>query len=105
GVCCHGTTEPRPGTRCEGNERDGRPLPFGEPGAAGRDPRPWESKETIRGTWNGTGPGEKNSIGTLMIKLKDILYKVALEAVSGDTHVKVGQIQFDSRKIGAGDVF
>src|SRR5690606_15609281 len=102
---CHGTTEPRSGSRCEGDERDGRPFPFGEPGPGGGDPGPWEGKETIRGTGNSAGPGEKNCIGTLMIRLKDILYKVALEAVSGDTHVKVAQIQFDSRKIGAGDVF
>ncbi len=40
-----------------------------------------------------------------MIRLKDILYRVALEAVSGGTHVKVAQIRFDSRAVGAGDVF
>lgn len=40
-----------------------------------------------------------------MNRLKDILYKVALEAVGGDTHVEVEQIQFDSRKVGMNDVF
>ena len=40
-----------------------------------------------------------------MNKLKDILYKVGLEAVNGDTHISVNQIQFDSRKIGRGDLF
>src|SRR5690606_36585932 len=40
-----------------------------------------------------------------MNKLKDILYEVGLEAVNGDTHISVNQIQFDSRKIGRGDLF
>lgn len=40
-----------------------------------------------------------------MIVLKDILYKVAIEAVKGITEVQIGQIDFDSRKIAAGDVF
>lgn len=40
-----------------------------------------------------------------MIELKDILYKVTLNAVSGSTVVMINEIQFDSRKIVAGDVF
>ena len=34
-----------------------------------------------------------------MIALKNILYKVTLEAVVGDTSVLINAIQFDSRKI------
>ncbi len=37
--------------------------------------------------------------------LKDILYKVALKAVSGDTNIAIESIQFDSRKIAPGAVF
>lgn len=37
--------------------------------------------------------------------LKDILYKVALKAVSGDTNISIESIQFDSRKIVPGSVF
>jgi UDP-N-acetylmuramoyl-L-alanyl-D-glutamate--2,6-diaminopimelate ligase len=37
--------------------------------------------------------------------LKDILYKVAIEAVKGSTEMTVGQIHFDSRKIRPNDVF
>ena len=40
-----------------------------------------------------------------MIELKNILYKVTLEAVVGDTSINVNQIQFDSRKVGIKDVF
>jgi UDP-N-acetylmuramoyl-L-alanyl-D-glutamate--2,6-diaminopimelate ligase len=40
-----------------------------------------------------------------VITLKDILYKVAIEAVKGSTEIAVGQIHFDSRKIGSKDVF
>ena len=40
-----------------------------------------------------------------MIKLKDILYKVTINAVVGNTNVMVNQVQFDSRKISKGDVF
>ena len=40
-----------------------------------------------------------------MIKLKDILYKVTINAVVGDTNVMVNHVQFDSRKISKGDVF
>src|SRR5690606_13631127 len=105
GVFCNVTTEPRPGARCNGDEWNGRNIAFGEPWTAGGDPRAWEGKETVRGTGNVPGAGEKNSIGALMIRLKDILYRVALEAVSGGTHVKVAQIRFDSRAVGAGDVF
>ncbi len=37
--------------------------------------------------------------------LKDILYKVGLSAVSGDTNVMVNQVHFDSRKVEMDDVF
>lgn len=37
--------------------------------------------------------------------LKDILYKVALEAVKGSTDISVRKIDFDSRKISGGDLF
>ena len=37
--------------------------------------------------------------------LKDILYKVAIEAVKGSTEIAIGKIDFDSRKIEANDVF
>jgi UDP-N-acetylmuramoyl-L-alanyl-D-glutamate--2,6-diaminopimelate ligase len=37
--------------------------------------------------------------------LKDILYKVAIEAVKGTTEIAVNAIQFDSRKIKEKDVF
>lgn len=40
-----------------------------------------------------------------MIILKDILYKVAIEAVKGSTEIAIGKIDFDSRKIEADDVF
>ncbi len=40
-----------------------------------------------------------------MIILKDILYKVAIEAVKGPTDVSIGKIEFDSRKIQGNDVF
>lgn len=40
-----------------------------------------------------------------MIILKNILYKVAIEAVKGSTDVSVHAIQFDSRKIQAHDAF
>lgn len=40
-----------------------------------------------------------------MIVLKDILYKVAIEAVKGPTDITINAIDFDSRKIGADDVF
>ncbi len=40
-----------------------------------------------------------------MIILKDILYKVALEAVKGSTEIDVNKIEFDSRKIQENDVF
>ncbi|MFK7001713.1 UDP-N-acetylmuramoyl-L-alanyl-D-glutamate--2,6-diaminopimelate ligase [Flavobacterium columnare] len=39
------------------------------------------------------------------MNLKDLLYKVAIEAVYGSTTVTVNQIQFDSRKIESDDVF
>jgi UDP-N-acetylmuramoyl-L-alanyl-D-glutamate--2,6-diaminopimelate ligase len=37
--------------------------------------------------------------------LKDILYKVAIEAVNGSTKIPVNKIEFDSRKIQESDVF
>nr|WP_315186118.1 UDP-N-acetylmuramoyl-L-alanyl-D-glutamate--2,6-diaminopimelate ligase [uncultured Flavobacterium sp.] len=37
--------------------------------------------------------------------LKDILYKVAIEAVKGSTEIAIGKMDFDSRKIEANDVF
>ena len=40
-----------------------------------------------------------------MIILKDILYKVAIEAVKGTTEIGINTIDFDSRKIKENDVF
>lgn len=40
-----------------------------------------------------------------MANLKDILYKVSLQSVSGKTDLEVKGIHFDSRKVGPGDVF
>lgn len=40
-----------------------------------------------------------------MIVLKDILYKVTLEKVVGNTSVAIREIQFDSRKVKLDDVF
>ncbi|HEY0045384.1 MAG TPA: UDP-N-acetylmuramoyl-L-alanyl-D-glutamate--2,6-diaminopimelate ligase [Flavobacterium sp.] len=40
-----------------------------------------------------------------MITLKDILYKVAIEAVKGPTDIKIGKIAFDSRDLVDGDAF
>jgi UDP-N-acetylmuramoyl-L-alanyl-D-glutamate--2,6-diaminopimelate ligase len=40
-----------------------------------------------------------------MIVLKDILYKVAIEAVKGPTDICINALDFDSRKIVANDVF
>ena len=40
-----------------------------------------------------------------MIELKNILYKVTLDAVVGDTSVSINSIQFDSRKVSKNDVF
>ena len=37
--------------------------------------------------------------------LKDILYKVAIEAVKGSTELSVRNIHFDSRRISSGDLF
>ncbi|MBF7091894.1 UDP-N-acetylmuramoyl-L-alanyl-D-glutamate--2,6-diaminopimelate ligase [Flavobacterium sp. ALJ2] len=37
--------------------------------------------------------------------LKDILYKVAIESVTGSTDISIHKIDFDSRKIEANDVF
>ena len=40
-----------------------------------------------------------------MQKLKDILYKVSIEAVHGSTDVMVNAVHFDSRKVNDNDVF
>lgn len=40
-----------------------------------------------------------------MIILKDILYKVAIEAVHGSTEIAINKIEFDSRKVEKDDVF
>ena len=40
-----------------------------------------------------------------MIVLKDILYKVSIEAVKGTTEIDINTIDFDSRKIRENDVF
>lgn len=40
-----------------------------------------------------------------MTLLKDILYKVSIEAVKGPTEIAIGKLDFDSRKITVGDVF
>lgn len=40
-----------------------------------------------------------------MIVLKEILYKVAIEAVKGSTDISINKMDFDSRKIVANDVF
>lgn len=40
-----------------------------------------------------------------MIVLKDIIYKVAIEAVKGSTDIAINKMDFDSRKIEANDVF
>ncbi|WP_313808161.1 UDP-N-acetylmuramoyl-L-alanyl-D-glutamate--2,6-diaminopimelate ligase [Flavobacterium sp.] len=37
--------------------------------------------------------------------LKDILYKVAIEAIKGSTDVNIHKIEFDSRKVAQNDVF
>jgi hypothetical protein len=45
------------------------------------------------------------NIRIIVIILKDILYKVAIEAVHGSTEVAVGKIEFDSRKIEKNVIF
>lgn len=40
-----------------------------------------------------------------MIILKEIIYKVAIEAVKGSTDIAINKIEFDSRKIEANDIF
>ena len=37
--------------------------------------------------------------------LKDILYKVSIEAVKGSTDISVNKIEFDSRKVHYNDIF
>jgi len=38
-------------------------------------------------------------------KLKNILYKTSIEAIKGSTEIAVNKIEFDSRKVVAGDLF
>jgi len=38
-------------------------------------------------------------------KLKDILYKTAIEAIQGSTEIAVNKVEFDSRKVAVGDLF
>jgi len=40
-----------------------------------------------------------------LLKLKDILYKVAVEKVVGSTNISIDDIQFDSRKVSANTLF
>ncbi|RAR47838.1 UDP-N-acetylmuramoyl-L-alanyl-D-glutamate--2,6-diaminopimelate ligase [Flavobacterium lacus] len=40
-----------------------------------------------------------------MITLKDILYKVSIEAVKGSTDATINKVEFDSRKVELNDVF
>ena len=40
-----------------------------------------------------------------MILLKDILYKVSLQATSGDMNIPIEKVHFDSRKVEKGDLF
>jgi len=40
-----------------------------------------------------------------VIILKEIIYKVAIEAVKGSTDIAINKMEFDSRNIGANDVF
>ena len=40
-----------------------------------------------------------------MILLKEILYKVSLQATSGDMNIPVNKVAFDSRKVAPGDLF
>ncbi|PHK29427.1 UDP-N-acetylmuramoylalanyl-D-glutamate--2,6-diaminopimelate ligase, partial [Nostoc linckia z16] len=41
----------------------------------------------------------------MVVILRDLLYKVAIEAVNGPTDVAITGVEFDSRKIRKGDVF
>ena len=40
-----------------------------------------------------------------MIILKEIIYKVAIEAIKGSTDIAINKMEFDSRKIETNDVF
>lgn len=40
-----------------------------------------------------------------MATLKDILYKVPLKSIAGDTDIEISAINFDSRKVGPGSLF
>jgi D-arabinose 5-phosphate isomerase GutQ len=39
------------------------------------------------------------------MKLKEILYKVAIEVVKGSTELDINKIEFDSRKVNENDIF
>jgi hypothetical protein len=49
--------------------------------------------------WSGYNKKHNYNIRIIVIILKDILYKVAIEAVSGSKEVAVHKIEFDSRKL------
>jgi len=38
-------------------------------------------------------------------KLKDILYKTAIQAIKGSTEITINKVEFDSRKVAKGDLF
>ena len=40
-----------------------------------------------------------------MKQLKDLLFGVQIEAIQGNTSLKINALQFDSRKIESGDLF
>ena len=40
-----------------------------------------------------------------MKQLKDLLFGVQIEAIQGNTSLKINALQFDSRKIQPGDLF
>jgi hypothetical protein len=54
---------------------------------------------------SGSGYNKKHNYNIrIIVIIKDILYKVAIEAVSGSKEVAVHKIEFDSRKIEVNDV-
>jgi hypothetical protein len=58
----------------------------------------WEGNTILQGS--GYNKKHNYNIRIIVIILKDILYKVAIEAVSGSKEVAVHKkIEFDSRKI------
>ncbi len=62
-------------------------------------------KKTIYFTRAAYTKKQYHNIRIVIMKLKDILYKVAIEAVHGSTDIDVNTIHFDSRKIESNDVF